>query len=176
LNYYLPKDIAVKAAHKVKDSFNVRRNAVSREYKYYILNSSARSPLREGFCYLVPGHLDVDAMNGAAQTLVGEHDFASFVNNKEAAEKVTVRRVLRAGVSREDDMVVFDIEANAFLMHQVRNTVGTLLKVGRGKMSAGEFCEILEAKKPGLAWPTAPALGLFLMKVNYAKPIGDEIW
>jgi tRNA pseudouridine38-40 synthase len=172
----LPNDIAVTAAYKMKDSFNVRRNAVSREYKYTILNSSARSPLRDSFCYLVPGSLDVEAMDAASKELIGTHDFVSFVNNKEAAAKGTVRNVIRAGVTREADTVVFEIEANAFLMHQVRNTVGTLLKVGRGKMSVEEFRGVLEAQQPGLAWPTAPAKGLCLMQVNYGKPIEDEIW
>jgi len=73
MNYYLPKDIAVKAACKVRDSLNVRRHAVSREYEYRILNSKARSPLRQ-HSYLVPGHLNVDAMNRASQLLVGEHN------------------------------------------------------------------------------------------------------
>ncbi len=167
LNYYLPKDIAVREAYKAGDSYNVRREAVSREYEYCILNSVARSPLRQNYCYLVPGHLDIDAMDAASKALIGEHDFASFVNNKEAAAKGTVRRVTRAEWRREEEMVIFGIEANSFLMHQVRNTVGVLLKVGRGKMDYREFCDILEAKEPGLAWPTAPARGLTLIKVNY---------
>ena len=172
LNYYLPKDIAVRAAHMAEDSFNVRRHAVSREYNYYILNSSVRSPLRERFYYLVPGHLDIEAMNQAARALIGEHDFASFVNNNEAAAKSTVRRALRVEMRREGDLAVFNMVANSFLMHQVRNTVGSLIRVGRSKMSADEFCSILEAKKPGLAWPTAPASGLCLMQVNYKNPLG----
>lgn len=167
LNYYLPKDIAVKAAHRIADSFNVRRQAVSREYNYYILNSQSRSPLRDRFSYQVSGRLDIEAMNQAAQTLVGEHDFASFVNNNEVAAKSTVRRVSRADVRRDGDMVAFNIEANSFLMHQVRNTIGLLLRVGRGKLSVEAFKNILEAKEPGLAWPTAPARGLCLMQVNY---------
>ncbi len=175
LNYYLPKDIAVQTAHKVRDSFNVRRNAVSREYEYYILNSKTRSPLRYQYSYLVPGNLDIDIMDRAAQALIGEHDFASFVNNREAAAKGTVRRVLNAGWRQEEDTVIFSIRANAFLMHQVRNTVGVMLRVGRGKMSYNEFESILEAREPGLAWPAAPARGLSLIKVNYKRPFKDEI-
>ena len=171
LNYYLPQDIAVKSAYKTADNFNVRRQAVSREYKYYILNSETRSPLRDRFYYQVVGKLDIDAMNRAAAALVGEHDFASFVNNNEVAAKITVRRVSRAEFSREGDMIIFDMAANAFLMHQVRNTVGTLLRVGRCRMSVEEFYKIVEAKKPGLAWPTAPARGLCLMQVNYNNPL-----
>ncbi len=175
MNYYLPKDIAVKAAYKVRDSFNVRRHAVSREYEYRILNGTARSPLRQ-HSYLVSAHLDIDAMNRASQLLVGEHDFASFVNNTEAAAKGTVRKIYRAEWSRDEDTVIFRILANSFLMHQVRNTVGVLIKVGRGKVSTGEFSNILEAREPGLAWPTAPAWGLCLTQVNYGKPIEDETW
>jgi tRNA pseudouridine38-40 synthase len=175
LNYYLPKDIAVKAAHRADDSFNVRRHAVSREYNYYILNSSTRSPLRERFYYLVAGRLDIEAINQAARALIGEHDFASFVNNNEAAARSTVRRVHRAEMRRDGDLAVFSMAANSFLMHQVRNTVGSLIRVGRGKMSIDQFCSILEAKKHGLAWPTAPARGLCLMQVNYKNPFEDGI-
>ena len=172
LNYYLPQDIAVKAAYRADDSFNVRREAVSREYNYYILNSPVRSPLRERFYHLVAGRLDTEAMNRAALALVGEHDFVSFVNNSDAAARSTVKRVLRSEMRRDGDLVIFNIIANSFLMHQVRNTVGSLIRVGRGKMSVDEFCSILEAKKPGLAWPTAPASGLCLMQVNYKNPLG----
>ncbi|MFC1988706.1 tRNA pseudouridine(38-40) synthase TruA [Chloroflexota bacterium] len=175
LNYYLPEDIAVKDAHRVKDAFNVRRQAVSREYNYYILNSQTRSPLRERFYYLVPGHLDIEAMNQASRALIGQHDFISFVNNKEVAAKSTVRRVYRAEINKEGDIAVFNIVANAFLMHQVRNTVGALIRVGRGRMSPEQFWSIMEVEKAGLAWPMAPARGLCLMQVNYAKPFEDEI-
>lgn len=174
LNYYLPRDIAVKAAYKVKDSFNVRRQAVSREYNYYILNSPTRSPLSGRLSYLVPGYLDINAMDQACQVLIGEHDFASF-SNAEAAVECTVRRVYRAGMRREGELAIFNIMASSFLMHQVRNTVGPLIKVGQGKMNFEEFYSILEAKQPGLAWPTAPACGLCLMQVNYQNPFEDGI-
>ncbi len=175
LNYYLPGDIAVKAAYRVKDSFNVRRHATSREYNYYILNGKTRSPLRDRFCYLLTGQLNIDAMNEASQVLLGEHDFVSFVSNKEAAEKSTVRRVERVEMRKEGDLVIFNIVANSFLMHQVRNTVGSLIRLGRGKISKEEFKSILEARQPGKAWPTAPAKGLCLLRVNYKNPIGEEI-
>jgi tRNA pseudouridine38-40 synthase len=174
LNYYLAKDIAVKAAYRVSDSFNVRRHAVSREYNYYISNSITRSPLWERFYYLVPGKLDAEAMNQSCQVLIGSHDFASFVNNNEAAAKSTIRRVYRAEVGKDGELIVFNMVANSFLMHQVRNTVGTLIRVGQGKMNGEEFYSILEAKKPGLAWPTAPACGLCLMKVNYQNDFEED--
>jgi len=174
LNYYLPRDIAVKAAHRADDCFNVRRGAVSREYSYYILNSSTRSPMLDGFAYLVPGHLDIEAMNQACQLLTGERDFTSFATSIGVGVKRMVRKVYRAEVKRDGEMVVFNVEANSFLPHQVRNTVGALVRVGTGKMRVDEFKDILEAKKPGLAEPTAPACGLCLMRVNYPRPFQGE--
>jgi tRNA pseudouridine38-40 synthase len=168
LNHYLPGDIAVKAAHRASDSFNVRRRALSREYNYYILNSPMRSPIRAGFCHLVTGKLDISAMNRAAEALVGEHDFVSFATGAGAELKNTCRRVYKARVEKDGELVVFNIVANSFLIHQVRNTVGALIRVGLGKMTISEFRSIIEAKKPALAGATAPAHGLCLMRVNYA--------
>ena len=167
LNYYLPRDIAVKAAHRVSDSFNVRRSALSREYNYYILNSRIRSPFREVFFYLVGGQLDIEAMNQACQALIGEHDFASFASAIGVGIKNTIRRLYRAEMEKDGELVVFNMVANSFLPHQVRNTVGALIRVGLGKMTIDEFHRIIEAKKPGLAGPTAPACGLCLMRINY---------
>jgi len=174
LNYYLPRDIAVKAAYRAGDSFSVRRDAISREYNYYILNSLTRSPMREGFSYLVAGHLDIEAMNQACQALIGEHDFASFATCIGFGRK-TVRRVYRAEMEKDGELAIFNMVANSFLPHQVRNTVGALVRVGLGKMSVDEFHSIIEAKNPGLAGPTAPACGLCLMRVNYPRPFGGEI-
>ncbi|MBA7663252.1 tRNA pseudouridine synthase A [subsurface metagenome] len=174
LNYYLPRDIAVKAAHRVDDSFNVRRSAISREYNYYILSSLTRSPLREGFSYLVAGHLDIEAMNRACQALIGKHDFASFASSMGDEIKNTVRRVERAKMEKNGDMTIFNMVANSFLPHQIRNTVGALIRVGLGKMSVDEFHGLIEARTPGLAGPTAPARGLCLMRVNYPQPFEGE--
>ncbi len=175
LNFYLPKDIAVKAAHRVKDSFSARRGAISREYNYYILNSLTRSPLREDFSYLVTGHLDIGAMNQACQAIIGEHDFASFTSGIGLGRKSTVRRVYRAAMGKDGNLVVFNMVANSFLAHQVRNTVGALIRVGLGKMNRDEFYSIMKAKEPGLARPTAPGCGLYLIQVNYPHPFEEEI-
>jgi len=170
LNYYLPGDIAVRAAYKVDDTFNVRRDAISREYNYYILNSFTRSPIRRGFAHLVSGHLDIEAMNEACQSLVGEHDFASFASNLGVKIKNTLRSVYRAEIAKSGDLATFNMVANSFLAHQVRNTIGSLIRIGLGKMTVGEFCSIIEAKQLGLAGPAAPACGLCLMRVNYSHP------
>jgi len=174
LNHHLPRDIAIKAAYKVSDEFRIRRDAISREYSYYILNSPTRSPIREGRAYLVSNPLDIEAMNRAAQTLIGEHDFASFVNGDGSWLKSTVRNVFRAEVERDGEMVTFHMAANSFLPHQVRTTVGALIRVGLGKMNLDQFRSIIETRLPGTAGPTAPACGLCLDRVNYSVPLGKE--
>jgi tRNA pseudouridine38-40 synthase len=85
-----------------------------------------------------------------------------------------MRHIYRAKVEKDGDMVVFNIVANSFLPHQVRNIVGTLIKVGLGKMTVAEFHNIVEAKRPGLAGPTAPACGLCLIQVSYPHPFGGD--
>lgn len=170
LNYYLPRDIAVKGACKVDMDFNVRRDAMSREYDYYILNSPTRSPLFEGFAYFVPGKLNIRAMNKACKFLEGEHDFASFATAL-GEIKSTVRAVYDARVTRDDELVTYHMAANSFLPHQVRNTVGLLVRLGLGKVGVDEFSRILEAKVLGTAGPTAPSCGLYLTKVNYPKDL-----
>jgi len=174
LNYYLPGDIAVKAAYRAGDSFNVRHSALRREYNYYILNSLTRSPIRRGFSYLVTGHLDIVAMNEACQALIGEHDFASFASCTGIEEKNTLRTVYRAEIEKNGELAIFNMVANSFLPHQVRNTIGALLRVGLDKMTVDQFCSIIEAKKPGLAGPTAPAYGLCLMQINYSHPFEED--
>ncbi len=168
LNYYLPRDIAVGEAYSVEDSFNVRRDAISREYSYHILNNLTRSPIRQGFAYLVTGYLDIEAMNQACQALIGKHDFASFATCLAPEIRNTVRSVYKAEVEREGELVIFNMVASSFLPHQVRNTVGALIRVGLGKMRVKEFYSIAEARKPGLVGPTAPACGLYLMRINYS--------
>lgn len=174
LNYYLPPDIAVKESYKVNKGFNIQRDAVSREYRYLIFNGADRSPLRRGYTCQVRGELNIGAMDRAVRKLLGRNDLASFVTGfSESVIKSTLRTVYDARVERKGDLVIFDIKANSFLPHQVRNTVGTLIRIGQGKINLDDFEKIMEAKKPGLAGPTVPAQGLYLMKVNYPRPFGD---
>ncbi len=168
LNHYLPYDIAVKMAYRVDNALNIRRQALSREYKYYILNSRTRSPLREGCTFLVKVELDIKAMNEVCQLIIGEHDFISFASSLETERSRNTRRtVYRAGVAKEEELTVFSMVASSFLPHQVRNTVGSLVRVGLGRIGTEDFRRIMEARKPALAGPAAPACGLCLIKVNY---------
>jgi tRNA pseudouridine38-40 synthase len=165
LNHYLPDDIIVKQAGRVPESFNVMKTAVRREYIYKILNRQARPALLNDYYYHVRANLDTELMDEAASLLVGEHDFASFVTD--CTRENTIRKIYEARVERAGEHVTFKVAANAFLTHQVRNIVGTLIKVGKGKMGVDAFKNILESKKLSLAGPTAPAHGLYLMKVIY---------
>jgi tRNA pseudouridine38-40 synthase len=174
LNYHLPQDIAVKAVYKVNSRFNVQRDAVSREYSYLIWNSSTRSPLQRAYTHQVRSALDIEAMNRACELLLGEHDLSSFITDfSQSIIKSTVKTVFSTRVEKEGDMVKFHIAANAFLPHQVRNTVGLLIRVGQRKITVKKFKNIMEAKQPGLAGPTVPAQGLYLMRVNYPRPLGE---
>jgi len=172
LNYYLPRDIAVKAAYRARDDFNVRRDALSREYHYHILNSNTRSPFSRRFALFLPKMLNIQAMNEACRFIRGEHDFASFASSLDGC-KSTLRNVYEAVIEKKGDFTIFRIVANSFLPHQVRSTVGLLIRLGLGKISIEGFRDIMEAKRLGLAGPLSPACGLCLKKVNYPEPFGS---
>jgi tRNA pseudouridine38-40 synthase len=173
LNHFLPDAVAVKEAFAADESFDVRRDAVSREYRYSIFKSPTRSPLQRRFACRMDGDLDITAMNKACQALIGQHDLSSFVSSAETAKKKrTVRNIFQASVTQEDAMVQMDIVADSFLPHQVRNMMGSLIKVGQGRMTVDEFYTMIESRTPGMAGPTAPAEGLCLVRVNYPGPPG----
>ena len=171
LNHYLPGDDESETDYTLSSDFNVRRDALRREYNYYILNSDTRSPLSRRFALFMPRILDIEAMNEACSLIQGEHDFISFASSLDNI-KSTRRNVYEAKVEKKGALVVFRMIANSFLPHQVRNTVGLLIKLGLGKISIEDFHNIMEAKSLGLAGPRVPAHGLCLMKVNYPKPLG----
>ena len=165
LNAVLPRDIAVRELAPVAKSFHPRFDALSREYRYTILNQPLRSPLARRFAHHFPRPLAVAAMNEAAGVLVGSHDFASFGRAPQGDN--TVREVCLAQWTPEGPFVYFDIVANAFLYRMVRSQVGTLLLVGTGELSPDGFEEILRSADRSRASQVAPAHGLCLMKVNY---------
>ena len=174
MNHYLSKDISIRAAYEVDGGFDVRRHALCREYRYHILNRRTPSPLWRHFSESVPQPLDVEAMNAACAVLVGERDFAPFA--PPTYTRSTRRQAFSAKVGRTGDVVTFDIRANSFLPHQVRNTVGGLVKVGLHKMTAETFREMASSGKAGTIGPTAPARGLCLMNIKYPDfPPSEEI-
>jgi len=174
LNHYLPQDIAVNRALRVRADFDARRDALSREYHYHLLNTVTRSPLLRRSAYFVPVPIDVEAMNRACQSLIGTKDFAPFAGSVDVG-KSTVRSVYRAEMVTEGPLVTFHMVANAFLPHQVRNTIGALLKVGVGKDDVDTFRQIDSSKLPGVAGPALPPHGLYLMKVNYNGALDENL-
>jgi tRNA pseudouridine38-40 synthase len=165
LNAHLPQDIAVRSAREVPLSFQVRRQAKRRWYRYLIHSGRQRPALLRGYCWHIAQPLDVEAMQGAAHYLVGEHDVAAFA--APSAPSRTVRTVYRAELRRRRSWVVFDIEANSFLPQQVRRTVGALVQVGLGKRTVEEFRSLLASGQRGAANLAAPPRGLCLMAVEY---------
>lgn len=166
LNALTPEDITVRDVEIVSDSFDARRDGRSRIYEYRILNRSTPSPFYSQYAWHVHEPLNIEAMREAICYLEGEHDFSSFrAAGCDAAHPV--RKVYRASLDRRDELLVFSIEATAFLRHMVRNIAGTLVEVGRGLRPAQAFGHLLEARDRTKAGSTAPAHGLFLVQVKY---------
>ena len=165
LNAVLPADVAVQKVEQAAPDFHPRYDAHSRCYRYTVYNAPVRCPLTRRYSLHVTASLDVVAMQQAAQSLVGERDFATFGQPPQG--KITVRRVLAAEWGGEMPRLTFDIEANAFLYRMVRSIVGTLLQVGRGGMDVEEFVAALASCDRSRAGPTAPPHGLCLMEVKY---------
>jgi tRNA pseudouridine38-40 synthase len=167
LNSLLPSDIIIKSVEEAAPDFNAQLLARRKTYLYVILNREVPSAMHRNYSWHYPLPLDPDTMQEAAQRLVGEKNFASF----QAADADTsnpVREVFRADwFVGKAPFLCFAIEAGGFLKQMVRNIVGTLVDVGRGKISIGEFERILKAEDRRQARMTAPPQGLFLVKVEY---------
>ena len=168
LNGLLPVDISIKNIFLVLPQAHARFDALSRSYEYRISNE--KNALLNGLVahYFKP--LDVVAMNEAAESLMGEHDFASFskVNTDVKHFRCTITE---AQWKQKDELLVFHISANRFLRGMVRAIVGTLLEVGNGKLTTSEFKEIVLAKDRKKAGMNAPPEGLFLTSVTYPERI-----
>ncbi|TMB23036.1 MAG: tRNA pseudouridine(38-40) synthase TruA [Deltaproteobacteria bacterium] len=167
LNALTPDDVAVRDITVVDDAFDPRRHARSRVYEYRIWNVAAPSPFWRRHAWHVPSQLDVAAMDEAARVLEGEHDFASFRAADAEPVRSTVRRVLESSLRVDGRLLVYRVEATAFLKHMVRNVIGTLVEVGRGERVAGTFRELLAVRDRTRAGATAPAHGLVLVNVRY---------
>ena len=164
LNHFLPGDIAVRRAMEVAADFDPRRHARSRTYRYRIDNRPVRSPLTHQRAWHVPRPLDVAAMRRSAALLEGVHDFAAFAGPYDGS---TARTLRRCEIRRECGGLALEMEAEAFLPHQVRRTVGPLVEVGLGRMTQDELAALLDEAQPSSAGPAAPACGLYLVRIAY---------
>jgi tRNA pseudouridine38-40 synthase len=168
LNSSLPRDIRIKQVKPVALDFHARFSAISKTYRYMIVNDSFVSVFLVPYAHLVKQPLDERKMRRGSRYLLGKHNFRSFqaVDKKEAQ---AIRTIKRLDVRRAGNLITLDIEANGFLYKMVRNIAGTLIEVGRGRLKAQDIREILKAKNRISAGPCAPAKGLSLLQVKYKR-------
>ncbi len=167
-NSHLPPDIAILEAEEAAPDFHARYSAVSKVYRYRILVRNTRSPLARHRALRVAPPLDRERMRAAAGLLTGRHDFAAFAASGSTV-KDTVRTLERIDITGGGESCDLEFEADGFLYRMVRNITGTLLEVGKGKLTAAAVAEILASKERKSAGPTAPASGLYLVRVCYGE-------
>ncbi len=164
----LPPDISIVWARRVEPDFHARFSAITRSYRYVILNRQTRPAVHHGHVTWWRERLNAEWMHEAGQFLLGEHDFSSF-RAKGCQAHSPIRTVRSFSVQRQGDFIYIDITANAFLHHMVRNIVGTLLPIGAGIHSVTSLRDLLAIKERALAGITAPAAGLYLVNVVYPE-------
>jgi tRNA pseudouridine38-40 synthase len=165
LNRFLPEDIAIQKIKMVGVDFHARFSAVSRTYKYFICTE--KNPFQTETCNQFTVHLDVEKMNVAAQALFEYTDFTSF-SKLHTDVKTNNCRIFQAEWKKENKQLVFTIKADRFLRNMVRAIVGTLIEVGKGKLTIEDFRKIIELKDRSAAGTSAPAKGLFLVDIEYS--------
>ncbi len=167
LNGILPPDIKATEVAEADPGFHARRDALAREYEYYLWNADHPSVFRRDYAYHVPDSLDKKAMAEAIGSVEGTHDFKAFCV-AESAAKGCVRTVHSAGIMDDGaGLLTVRIKANAFVHQMVRSLIGTVVEVGKGKRYPGSVRDLLENGDRLSAGKTAPAKGLFLMKIEY---------
>jgi len=166
VNTLLPNDVSISWVKKVSTDFHARFSATARSYRYFIFNRFARSAVYNDRALWMHHSLEHEAMHQAAQYLIGENDFSSL-RGADCQSNTPNRNVHSISVQRNNDWVVVDVKANAFLHHMVRNIVGTLLTVGQGKKSPDWVAEVLATKDRSAAGVTAAACGLYFMQAYY---------
>jgi tRNA pseudouridine38-40 synthase len=172
LNFHMkPHPVVVLRAAPAPEGWNARFSALARHYRYRILDRRARPALDQGRVWHVPHRLDAEAMDRAAQSLLGRHDFTSF-RAASCQANSPLRTLDRLDVRRAGDIIEITAEARSFLHHQVRNMAGTLKLVGIGQWPEARVAAALEARDRSAAGPTAPPDGLCLMGVRYQ----DDLW
>ena len=166
LNAILPRDIVIKCIFQVAAKAHCRFDAKSRTYRYFIYKG--KDPFLEDRAYYYPYVIDMDLMQQAASIVLGNHDFTTF-SKRNTQSKNFICNVFESNWQKEGSTLFYQVTGNRFLRGMVRGLVGTLLRVGTGKITVDEFRVIFESKDCGNADFSVPAQGLFLMGVNYLK-------
>ncbi len=167
-NSSMPKDVRLMWCHTTADDFHARFSATARKYQYVIHNARTQSALiRDRVCW-ISQKLNEHDMHQAAQFLLGENDFSGF-RASGCQAKTPYRHVHNISVDKKNDFVIVTITANAFLHHMVRNIVGSLIEVGKGRQKPQWIAHLLAEKNRTKAAATALACGLYFVKVSYPK-------
>lgn len=174
INSKIGSDIAVIDSEKVSENFHAQKSAKSKHYRYLILNKDVPSALLLNRCWQIREKLNIKAMRQAAKCLIGEHDFKSFQSAGSSA-KDAVREIKRISIGiatspagpRNDKLISIDIVGTGFVYHMVRNIVGALVLIGKGKALPKYMKEVLMKKERKMAGVCAPAMGLYLVLVKY---------
>lgn len=169
INAWLPPDVRVMAASRSSPDFHARFDAIGKEYRYLVWNAPAMNPLLRNQAWHVPRKLDVEAMRAAARRLVGTHDFRAFSTNPGYERHSTRRTLFRVAVQRRGALLTCILEGDGFLYRMCRGIAGTLVQVGLHRFDPEAMLEILTRGDRRLAGMTAPAHGLVLWKVRYAR-------
>jgi tRNA pseudouridine38-40 synthase len=167
LNAILPKDIAIYQVYEVEDRTHARFSATAREYEYWI--STLPDPFAHELSYLYTKPLNINAMNEAAQLLLAHTNFESFSKVHTDVKTFNCKITHAFWEERDHHKLVFTIKADRFLRNMVRAIVGTLLNVGKGKISVADVTQILQSKNRSEAGESVPAHGLFLAKISYER-------
>lgn len=165
LRMYLPEDIGIYSCKNVSPRFHARLNAKEKTYRYRVWTSETPCVFERKFVHFDSRELDLDAMRGAADLLLGEHDFSAFCANKNM-KKSTVRYIRSIQIQDTHDELIFYVTGNGFLHNMVRIIVGTLLEVGRGERKVEDITQLFGAPRSD-AGELVPACGLCLMEVSY---------
>jgi tRNA pseudouridine38-40 synthase len=175
VNARLPPDIRVITIEDVADTFHARFNATSKTYRYVIANVCVPSPFVSRFAWHIAEALDRSAMLHAAAVLIGTHDFSAFQSSGSTAA-ATERTILESALRdeavplagpRAHSVLIYEVTGRGFLRHMVRTIVGTLVEIGRGRRDVSSMHSLITGRPRAEAGPTAPACGLFLVRVDY---------
>ena len=171
-NANLPADIRICDITEVNESFHAIRDAVKREYRYFIYNNKDVSVLWRRFALYYRQPLNIGKLKQYCRVLKGTHDFSSFASSDDANES-KVRKISKFTVHKKDSLITFIIQGNAFLQHQVRTMIGTMLDFERNNKSVHDLREVLEKRNREYAGQTGKAHGLWLWKVWYPKELDN---
>lgn len=166
ISHIMKGELAIRSVEAVPDDFNARFSAKRKHYRYTIINRDTPAVIDRGFVWTVHAPLDIERMQREARSLEGHHDFKSF-QAAGCAAKTSDRDIYRSELTWNPPYLVYDVVGSGFLKQMVRNIVGTLVEIGKGRSKLGSMQELIAARDRLLAGPTAPAYGLCLIEVEY---------